>query len=67
MNWNPSSSAQKAVSDDGYVITWAKNKHGVWYNAYTPEHQHIEAGYNDAGKAKCKAACAAHLQKAVAA
>lgn len=66
MIWRASTTKQKAVSDLGYTITWAENKHGIWYNAYTREHRHIAAGYNDEGRDRCKAACEAHLQRAAA-
>jgi hypothetical protein len=58
------------MSDCGYLITWAPNKHGTWFNAWGPastnpkaqigRRAHIDASYD---KDKIKAACEEHAQR----
>lgn len=61
MNWSADPKRQEAMSSCGYRITWAENKHGTWFNGYSPAGRCIEASYD---KEKVKAACVEHLTKA---
>lgn len=54
MTWAVNPLLHEAVNEHGYRIVWAENKHGTWYNAYSPKGTHIEAGYNrDVVKLMC--------------
>lgn len=69
MKWIVDAERREAMTAEGYLITWAENSHGAWFNAWAPRvsHQrtprkHLEAGYD---KEKCKQACEDHLAKQV--
>lgn len=46
MTWTADPKKHEAMNEHGYRITWASNKHGVWYNAYSPFGTHVDAGYD---------------------
>ena len=65
MKWRVDPKRRQARTQEGYVITWAENTHGTYFNAWFEGHangkrSHLEAGYN---KDKCKAACEQHLAR----
>lgn len=45
------------MNEHGYRITWAKNKFGTWFNAWSPSGKHVDASYD---KEKMMNACDAH-------
>lgn len=63
MNWSVDREKREAMSESGHRITWAKNKFGIWYNAYDRDGKHLEASYD---LQKCKAACESQVTKEVA-
>jgi len=60
MTWTVDPQKREARDEHGYRITWADNKHGTWYNAYSPQGKHIDAGYD---KEIVKAMCEVHREK----
>lgn len=66
MNWTVDQKRREARSDEDYLITWAENSHGPWFNGWGPAHprsgkrKHLEASYD---RNDVKAACEAHLEK----
>lgn len=61
MTWAADPAKHEAVNEHGYRITWAKNKHGTWFNAYDRNGKHLEASYD---REKCVTACDSHALKA---
>lgn len=59
MTWAVDTKKHEAMNADGYRITWAENKHGTWFNGFSPSGRCIEASYD---KEKVKAACSAHQE-----
>lgn len=62
MTWAADPQKHEAMNEHGYRITWASNKHGTWYNAYSPNGTHVDAGYN---KETVKAMCEIHHERLV--
>lgn len=60
MNWTENHKLREAVNEHGYKVTWASNKHGLWFNAFTPTGKHISGGYK---RDKVEAECEAHHLK----
>jgi hypothetical protein len=56
-SWTADPKKSEAMNEHGYRITWAHNKHGTWFNAWTPTGKHFDAGYD---KVKLMAACDSH-------
>lgn len=61
MKWSAHSKRNEAMSNTGYLIRWATNTQGTFFNAWAPSGKHVEASYD---KAKVKAACDEHFSKA---
>lgn len=59
MTWTEDTKLREAVNEHGYKVTWAGNKHGLWYNAFTPNGKHIFGGYK---RDKAEVECEAHRQ-----
>jgi hypothetical protein len=59
MTWTADPKKHEAVNEHGYKITWAHNKHGTWFNAWTSTGAHIDASYD---KDKMMAACDGHRE-----
>lgn len=57
MTWAADPAKHEAINEHGYRITWAKNKHGTWFNAWSPNGTHVDASYD---KDKMLSACEAH-------
>jgi hypothetical protein len=57
MSWTADPAKHEAMNEHGYVLRWAHNKHGTWFNAYSPNGTHVDASYD---KDKMQAACDAH-------
>jgi hypothetical protein len=66
MKWTVDAKRKEAMTDEGYLITWAENGMGTYFNGYAPVNEtphaprtrkHIEASYD---KEKVKAALEAH-------
>lgn len=60
MSWTTDPVKAEASNEHGYRLTWAHNKHGTWFNAYSPRGQHVDAGYD---KEVVKAMCEMHWDK----
>ena len=58
--WTMDPVRNSARNEHGYKIIWAENKHGTWYNAFSPMGRHIDAGYD---KEIVKAMCEMHREK----
>lgn len=58
--WAVDPTKHEATNEHGYRITWAKNKHGTWFNAYSPSGTNVGAGYD---KEVVKAMCVIHLER----
>jgi hypothetical protein len=64
MKWIVDAERREAMTAEGYLITWAENSMGTFFNGWAPrvahkaERKHIEASYD---REKVKAACEAHL------
>lgn len=64
MKWRADPKRREAMTEEGYLITWADNTHGTYFNAWGPasgqrqHRKHLESGYD---KEKCKAACETHF------
>lgn len=63
MTWTENTKLREAVNEHGYKVTWASNKHGLWYNAFTPGGKHVIGGYK---REKVEAECEAHRQRLIA-
>lgn len=66
MNWHDDDKGHnRAYSDEGYLLTWAYNPHGPYYNAWAPRHdgqrrgKHLAAGYS---RTDVERACLVHFQ-----
>jgi hypothetical protein len=57
MTWTDVPGKSEIVNEYGYRISWAHNKHGTWFNAWTANGKHIDASYD---KDKMTTACEAH-------
>jgi hypothetical protein len=57
MTWAVDPQKHEAMNEHGYVLRWANNKHGTWFNAYSPNGTHVDASYD---KNKMQVACEAH-------
>lgn len=57
MTWTVDTKKPEATDEHGYKITWARNKHGTWFNAYSAHGRSIAAGYD---REKVKAECELH-------
>lgn len=60
MTWGADPKKHEATNEHGYRITWAHNKHGTWFNAYSPGGTHIHAGYD---KEAVTAMCEIHRER----
>ena len=54
MNWHDNPAYNRSVSDEGYLLTWADNSHGRWFNAWAKRREgerrgkNLGSGYNRA-------------------
>lgn len=52
MKWHDNPKYNRSVSDEGYLLTWAYNPHGPYYNAWAPRKKderrgkHLGSGYS---------------------
>lgn len=60
MTWTADPKKHEATDEHGYKITWAENKHGTWFNAFSPLGTSVGGGYS---KDKVKAECEIHRKK----
>jgi hypothetical protein len=60
MTWVADPKKREAINEHGYKITWAHNKHGTWFNAYSPNGTHVDAGYD---KEVVTAMCEIHRER----
>ena len=63
MNWTADKQSKRAVSDCGrYVITWAQNNHGTYYNSWYGDspRKHLHGGYD---KEVAKTVCEQHQRR----
>jgi hypothetical protein len=60
VSWVADPKRDSARNEHGYKITWAQNKHGTWFNGWSPRGTHIDAGYD---KEIVKAMCEMHREK----
>jgi hypothetical protein len=60
MTWVADRVKHEAMNEHGYRITWAENKRGTWFNAYSPLGTHVDGGYD---KEIVKAMCDVHRER----
>jgi hypothetical protein len=60
MTWVADPKKREAINEHGYKISWADNKHGTWFNAWSPFGTHVDAGYD---KEIVKAMCDIHRER----
>lgn len=63
MTWTADPSKHEAMNEHGYRITWADNKHGTWFNGFSPYGTSIAGAYR---RDKVEAECEAHRQRLIA-
>jgi hypothetical protein len=57
MTWSADPNKHEAMNEHGYRITWAANKHGTWFNGWSPHGTSVSGSYS---KDKVKTECEAH-------
>ena len=60
MTWTADPKKREARDEHGYRITWADNKHGTWYNGWSPTGTHVNGGYD---KEVVKFRCDEHRER----
>jgi hypothetical protein len=64
MKWQNDTHDGRAFSDQGYLLTWAYNSHGPWFNGWAPRTEgqrrgkHLAASYS---RTDVERACDVHF------
>lgn len=66
MTWEDNPAYCRSLSDQAYLLTWAYNSHGTWFNAWAPRQQgqrrgkHLGSSYE---RRDLELVCERHFEK----